>query len=183
MWYSKCHRGELGRARLRSAAQRRFSDELSGCPAAGLTLPGTPSLLVGVDVADGDGGEGQLLELDGDGHRGAVVVHEELRALPEDEPDSAECKQDPEEAAQAAAGHHDAAAAVRVGVEAVPPHQLAQRRRLRAPHRQRPLDPRRDLLPGGHGSCGTRRGPLSWSGATGPLHRQHRPRADSAPPR
>lgn len=112
-------------------------------------------LLVGVDVADGDGGEGQLLELDGDRDRGAVVVHEELGALPEDEPDGAQGQQDPDEPAQAAPGHHDAAAAVGVGVQAVPPHQLAQRRRLRALHRQRPLDAGRDLLPGGHGAGGT----------------------------
>lgn len=137
------------------------------------------ALLVGVDVADGDGGEGQLLELDGDGDRGAVVVHEQLRALPEDQPDGAQGQQDPDEAAQAAPGHHDAAAAVRVGVQAVPPHQLAQRRRLRAPHRQRPLDPGRDLLPGGHGaggSCGeTAREPERGGGTRCPPPRYHRP--------
>lgn len=131
-----------------------------GSPAGPELGPPRPSLspcalLVGVDVADGDGGEGQLLELDGDGDRGAVVVEEELCALPEDQPHGGEGQQDPDEAAQAAAGHDDAAAAVRVGVQAVPAHQLAQRRRLRAPHRQRPLDPGRDLLPGGQGPGGT----------------------------
>lgn len=130
--------------------------------------PPAPALLVGVDVADGDGGEGQLLKLHGDGHGRAVVVQKELGALPEDQPHGAQRQQDPDEPAQPPAGHHDAAAAVRVGVEAVPAHQLAQRGRLRAAHRQRLLDAGGDLLPGGHGcerSSAVSRGRPRESGA------------------
>lgn len=155
MWHTGCHRGNTHGW---ESADKQHRDELGKESGAVLTShpPTRPrALLVGVDVADGDGGERQLLELDGDGDRGAVVVHEELGALPEDERHGAEGQQDPEQAAQAAPGHHDAAAAVRVGVEAVPAHQLAQRRCLRAPHRQRPLQPRCDLLAG---SCDGRYG-------------------------
>lgn len=90
-----------------------------------------------------------------DGNRDSIEGEDEEGALPEDEGDCSQCEPDPEEAAQAAAGHHDAAAAMGVGVEAVPPHQLFNGRRLRARHGQILLDLGFDLLSGSHGEDGT----------------------------
>lgn len=171
-------RAEAQRAAGGLGAQRCWRTALGrvgGHEEPGDAGPPAPALLVGVDVADGDGGEGQLLELHGDGHGRAVVVQEELGALPEDQPNGAQRQQDPDEPAQPPAGHHDAAAAVRVGVEAVPAHQLAQRGRLRAAHRQSLLDAGGDL-PGGHGcgqsgaERGRERGAAAWerSGTVSP---------------
>lgn len=158
---------ERSAGRVAQRCWRTALGRVGGHEEPGDAGPPAPALLVGVDVADGDGGEGQLLELHGDGHGRAVVVQEELGALPEDQPNGAQRQQDPDEPAQPPAGHHDAAAAVRVGVEAVPAHQLAQRGRLRAAHRQRLLDAGGDL-PGGHGcgqsgaERGRERGAAAW---------------------
>ncbi|KAL0617742.1 hypothetical protein AAY473_014610 [Plecturocebus cupreus] len=104
-----------------------------------------------VDVADGDCRKIQLPEVDFDGNRDGIEGEDEEGALPEDERDSRQCEPDPEQASQAAAGHHDAAAAVGVGVQAVPPHQLLNGRRLGACHGQILLDFGFDLLSGSHG--------------------------------
>lgn len=124
-------------------------------PGSLLAFPCSCLLLVGVDIADGDRRKIQLPEVNFDGNRDSIEGEDEEGALPEDEGDGSQCEPDPQEAAQAAAGHHDAAAAVGVGVEAVPPHQLFNGRRLRARHGQILLDLGFDLLSGSHGEDGT----------------------------
>lgn len=93
--------------------------------------------------------------MDFDGDRDGVEGGHEERTLPEDQGHGGEREQNPEQAAQAATGHDDAAAAVGVGVQAVPPHQLFDCRRLGPPHRQILLDFGFDLLSRSHGEAGT----------------------------
>lgn len=112
-------------------------------------------LLVRVDVADGDGRKIQLLEVDLDGDRDGVEGGDEEGTLPENKGHGRQREENPEQAPQAAAGHHDAAAAVGVGVEAVPPHQLFDGRCLGPRHGQILLDFGFDLLSGSHGEDGT----------------------------
>lgn len=56
-------------------------------------------LLVGVDVADGNGGEVKLLEVDFDRHGDGVEGEDEQGALPENERHSREREDDPQQAA------------------------------------------------------------------------------------
>lgn len=126
--------------------------------AFGAPPPPPRLLLVRVDVADGDSGKIQLLEMDFDGDRDGVEGGHEESTLPEDKGHGSEREQNPQQAPQAAAGHHDAATAVGVGVQTVPPHQLFDCRRLGPPHRQILLDFGFDLLSRSHGKNGMWRG-------------------------
>lgn len=79
-------------------------------------------LLVRVDVADGDRRKIQLLEVDFDGDRDGVEGWDEEGTLPENEGHGCQREENPEQAPEAATRHHNAAAAVGVGVQTVPLH-------------------------------------------------------------
>lgn len=123
-------------------------------PPPGSLGPCSHLLLVGVDVADGDSRKIELLEVDFDGDRDSVEGEDEEGTLPDNESHRSQREEDPEEAPEAAAGHHDAAAPVGVGIHAVPMHQVFNGWCLRAPHRQILLDFGFDLLSRSHGQSG-----------------------------
>lgn len=112
-------------------------------------------LLVGVDIADSDGREIQLLEVDFDGDRDGVEREDEEGTLPDDEGHCGQREQDPQQTPKAASGHHDAAAAVGVSVQAVPMHQVLNSWCLGASNRQILFDFGFDLLSRRHGEEGT----------------------------
>lgn len=115
-------------------------------------------LLVRVDVADGYCRKIQLLEVDFDGDRDGIEGENEEGTLPENQGHSSQCEQDPEQAPEAATGHHDATTSVGVGVKTVPPHQFLNGRCLRPCHRQILLDFSFDLLSRSHVEDGTCKG-------------------------
>lgn len=131
-------------------------------------------LLVRVNVANGDSRKIQLLEVDLDGDRDGVEGDDEEGTLPENQGHGCEREQNPEQAPQAAAGHHDAAAAMGVGVQAVPPHQLFNGGRLRPRNGQILLDFGFDLLSRSHGRDGTV-GHRQARGAEKKSRRAHKP--------
>lgn len=92
--------------------------------------------------------------MDFDGDRDSIEGGNEEGTLPDNEGHCSQCEQDPEEAPEAATGHHDAAAPVGVGVHAVPMHQVFNGGCLWASHRKILLDFGFDLLSGSHGQGG-----------------------------
>lgn len=93
--------------------------------------------------------------MDFDGDRDGVEREDEKGALPDYEGHSGQRERDPQQAPKAASGHHDAAAAVGVGIQAVPMHQVLNSRCLGASNRQILFDFGFDLLSRRHGKDGT----------------------------
>lgn len=96
--------------------------------------------------------------MDFDGDRDRVEGENKESTLPENQGHSSQREQDPEQAPEAATGHHNATTAVGVGVKTVPPHQLLNGRCLRPCHRQILLDFGFDLLSRSHVEDGTWKG-------------------------
>lgn len=89
--------------------------------------------------------------MDFDGDRDGVEREDEEGALPDNEGHCGQRERDPQQAPKAASGHHDAAAAVGVSVQAVPMHQVLNGRCLGASNRQILFDFGFDLLSRRHG--------------------------------
>lgn len=95
--------------------------------------------------------------MDFDGDRDGVKREDEEGTLPDNEGYCGQCEQDPQQAPKAASGHHNAAAAMGVGVHAVPMHQVLNGWCLGASNRQILFYFGFDLLSRRHGEEGTSR--------------------------